>query len=344
MTKKLLLSTVALGAALFAAQGAVSADEATTTTASDANVQTLPKDVKVDKATEADKDSAKLLEEAKKADEARKAEEAKKAEAKAEEERVKRAIHDPSSPITIDDIYAYRGDSAYLPKPEKKPEVKDIAVIGFDGKALKLDGKEVTVKATEGRQTIEFKSDRSIYKLEVTVSNGKAMLVKAPQLVGKVTKVEDENKKPEETKPEVKDGWKKLENGKWQFIKEGKAVENSWIKDGNTWYFLDAAGEMQGAGWAKVNGVWYFFNNSGAMQTGWVNDNGTWYYLNNSGAMVTGWVNDNGTWYYLKSNGAMATGWYQVGEKWYYSYASGALAVNITIGGYAVNGNGEWVR
>lgn len=340
MHKKLLLSTAALGAVLFAAQGAVSADETATT--SEANVQTLPKDVKVDKATEADKDSAKLLEEAKKADEAKKAEEAKAEADRKEEERVKRAIHDTSSTITINDIYAYRGDSAYMPKPA--PEVKDIAVLGFDGKALKLDGKEVTVKATEGRQTVEFKSDRGIYKLEVTVANGKATLVKNPQLVGKVTKAEDENKKPEETKPEVKDGWKKLESGKWQFIKEGKAVENSWIKDGGTWYFLDAAGEMQGAGWANIQGVWYFFNGSGAMQTGWVNDNGTWYYLNGSGAMVTGWVNDNGTWYYLKSNGAMATGWYQVGEKWYYSYANGALAVNTTIGGYTVNASGEWVR
>ena len=61
MQKKLLLSTAALGAVLFAAQGVVSADE--TAKATEANVQTLPTDVKVDKATEADKDSAKLLEE-----------------------------------------------------------------------------------------------------------------------------------------------------------------------------------------------------------------------------------------------------------------------------------------
>ena len=40
----------------------------------------------------------------------------------------------------------------------------------------------------------------------------------------------------------------------------------------------------------------------------------------------------------------MATGWYQVGGNWYYSYASGALAVNTTVGGYTVNGNGEWVK
>ena len=59
--------------------------------------------------------------------------------------------------------------------------------------------------------------------------------------------------------------------------------------------------------------------------------------------MATGWVKDNGTWYYLKDNGAMATGWYKVADKWYYSYASGALAVNTTVDGYTVNGNGEWV-
>lgn len=44
------------------------------------------------------------------------------------------------------------------------------------------------------------------------------------------------------------------------------------------------------------------------------------------------------------SLGAMSTGWYQVGGKWYYSYASGVLAVNTTVGGYTVNGNGEWVK
>ena len=99
-------------------------------------------------------------------------------------------------------------------------------------------------------------------------------------------------------------------------------------------------------GWNKdAKGNWtYVVDSKGTKATGWINDQGTWYYLNAEGVMQTGWVKDNGTWYYLKSSGAMATGWYQVGGNWYYSYASGALAVNTTVGGYTVNGNGEWVK
>ena len=95
-------------------------------------------------------------------------------------------------------------------------------------------------------------------------------------------------------------------------------------------------------GWVKENTSWFYLKD-GVKATGWVKDNGTWYYLNAEGVMQTGWVKDNGTWYYLNGSGAMQTGWYQVGGKWYYSYTSGALAVNTTVDGYTVNGNGEWV-
>ena len=61
--------------------------------------------------------------------------------------------------------------------------------------------------------------------------------------------------------------------------------------------------------------------------------------------MATGWIKDNGTWYYLENSGAMkASQWFEVGGKWYYVNGSGALAVNTTVGGYTVNGNGEWVK
>ena len=59
--------------------------------------------------------------------------------------------------------------------------------------------------------------------------------------------------------------------------------------------------------------------------------------------MQTGWLKENGLWYYLDSSGAMKTGWYQVSGKWYYSYSSGALAVNTTVDGYRLNGDGERV-
>ena len=122
-------------------------------------------------------------------------------------------------------------------------------------------------------------------------------------------------------------------------------VKFGWNKDtkGNWTYVVDSKG-TKATGWINDQGTWYYLNAEGVMQTGWAKVNGTWYYLKSSGAMATGWVKDNGTWYYLKSSGAMATGWYQVGGNWYYSYASGALAVNTTVGGYTVNGNGEWVK
>ena len=121
------------------------------------------------------------------------------------------------------------------------------------------------------------------------------------------------------------------------------ATQAAWVQSGSSWWYKHADGSYTTNGWEKINGTWYYFDQAGWMATGWVKDNGTWYYLKDNGAMATGWVKDNGTWYYLKDNGAMATGWYKVADKWYYSYASGALAVNTTVDGYTVNGNGEWV-
>ena len=210
--------------------------------------------------------------------------------------------------LTIQDIKDYEAAQ----QSDKKPVVADryVKVYDQDDKELKLDGKGVEVKYERAdRTTVEVKTKRGTYKLTVQVKGGKAKLLATPQLVASA---------------EVqKDGWKKLENGSWQFLQKGEVVKAAWVKD---------------------NGTWYYLNAEGIMQTGWIKENGTWYYLNGSGAMQTGWIKDNGTWYYLKSSGAMATGWYQVGDKWYYSYASGALAVSTTTpDGYTVNANGEWV-
>ena len=47
----------------------------------------------------------------------------------------------------------------------------------------------------------------------------------------------------------------------------------------------------------------------------------------------------------------MAKGWIEINGKWYYLYErkegdnpEGSLAVNTTIGGYRVDGNGVWVQ
>ena len=159
-----------------------------------------------------------------------------------------------------------------------------------------------------------------------------------------------------------KTGWKQ-ENGVWYFYNTDGSMATGWLKDNGTWYYLNANGAMA-TGWLQNNGSWYYLNSNGAMATGWLKDNGTWYYLNANGAMATGWLKDNGTWYYLNVNGAMVTGWlkdgdtwyyleasgamkvsqwFKVSDKWYYVDGSGALAVNTTVNGYTVNGNGEWV-
>lgn len=142
-----------------------------------------------------------------------------------------------------------------------------------------------------------------------------------------------------------------------------------WIKDGDTWYFRYPDGSYQKNNWAKINDKWYLFDNSGKMLTGWQQRNNLWYYLNDQGAMLTGWILSNNKWYYLNpstttgvegamvtgwiaynnrwyctdASGAMLEGWHQVDGNWYYFYpGEGSKAVNTTISGFPVDGNGIW--
>ena len=120
-------------------------------------------------------------------------------------------------------------------------------------------------------------------------------------------------------------------------------VKDQWVQEEAGWKYY--ASNKAVSGWKQVDGKWFFFNAEGVMQKWWVKDGNTWYYLNGSGAMQTGWLQDGGKWYYLENSGAMkASQWFEVGGKWYYVDGSGALAVNTTVGGYTVNGNGEWVK
>ena len=120
-------------------------------------------------------------------------------------------------------------------------------------------------------------------------------------------------------------------------------VRTEWVQGENGWHYYD--NNKQVTGWKQIDGKWYFFNAEGVMQKWWVKDGNTWYYLNGSGAMETGWLQDGGKWYFLEASGAMkASQWFEVAGKWYYVDGSGALAVNTTVGGYTVNGNGEWVK
>ena len=125
----------------------------------------------------------------------------------------------------------------------------------------------------------------------------------------------------------------KVENGKATLLAtpqlvasaEKPVAQAAWVQSGSRWWYKHADGSYTTNGWEKINGTWYYFDQAGWMATGWVKDNGTWYYLENSGAMK-------------------ASQWFEVGGKWYYVNGSGALAVNTTVDGYTVNGNGEWVK
>ena len=163
------------------------------------------------------------------------------------------------------------------------------------------------------------------------------------------------------------ESWLNLKNNqgeKWYYQKQGQLVQNAWVKDKGTWYFMNDKGVMfnqtwlhQGSNWYAFkssgamiasdwlydNGSWYYLSNSGAMATGWVKDSGSWYYLSNSGAMATGWVKDSGSWYYLKDSGAMATGWVKDGGQWYYLDSNGKMLHNTyTPDGYYVDASGAW--
>ena len=168
----------------------------------------------------------------------------------------------------------------------------------------------------------------------------------------------------QELYPIVKaESWLKSKQN-WYYQKQGQLVQNAWIKDQGSWYFMDdkgvmfnqtwlhqggswyafkSSGAMISADWLYDNGSWYYLKDSGSMATGWLKDGGTWYYLKDSGSMATGWVKDNGSWYYLKDSGAMATGWIKDNGKWYYLASSGNMLSNTrTPDGYYVDASGVW--
>lgn len=119
--------------------------------------------------------------------------------------------------------------------------------------------------------------------------------------------------------------------------------KTGWVKDNLGWKY--EVNSKLVTGWVQDNGKWYFFGQDNLMKKWWVKDGNNWYYLNGSGEMQTGWLQDGGKWYFLEASGAMKSSqWFQVKDKWYYVDGSGALAVNTTVGGYTVNGNGEWVK
>lgn len=259
MKKVLLTSAVAL-----AAFGAVQAVSADTATFSEANVQTLPNaKPAADERTEPSAEVSKLFKEA------------AEAAAKRGEEASGKVNTTENGDLTIDDIKSHLA-SQQSQQSNKQRVVTDryVKVYDKEGNELKLDGKAVEIKYEKSaNSTVEVKTKRGTYKLTVRVQNGKATLLKTPQLVASA---------------------------------ETPAQKAEWIKSGSRWWYKHADGSYTTNGWEKINGTWYYFDQAGWMTTGWVKDNGTWYYLNDNGSMATGWYQVGGKWYYSYASGALA--------------------------------------
>jgi len=228
------------------------------------------------------------------------------------------------------DVYLYRGSNVV--KKVEKLKATTYNFYPYMTKAGTYSFKVRTVPYTESEQKYGKNSDWTesdeVYLPQEKVSDGSG---------------QDDN-----TVANGQVGWIKTGNVWYYRYPDGTYQKNNWAKINNKWYLFDANGGMV-TGWQQRNNVWYFINSDGTMTTGWVVSNNKWYYLNPSttsgveGAMSIGWINYNNKWYYTDSTGAMQEGWKQVDGNWYYFYpGEGSKAVNTTISGFPVDGNGIW--
>lgn len=108
------------------------------------------------------------------------------------------------------------------------------------------------------------------------------------------------------------DGWK-LENNKWKYYKEDKALK----------------------AWQQINNNWYFFNEDGSLKTGWYLDTyNNWYFLDSSktaseGVLLSGWQWIDGYCYYFEGTDKATFG---------------KMYANTVVKGYRVNAAGRWVN
>ncbi len=228
------------------------------------------------------------------------------------------------------DVYLYRGSSVI--KKVEKLKATSYNFYPYMTKAGTYSYKVRTVPYTESEQKYgknsEWTESDEIYVPQEKVSDGSGQDDSAVSN-GQV-------------------GWIKTGNIWYYRYPDGTYQKNNWAKINNKWYLFDSNGGMV-TGWQQRNNIWYFLNSDGAMTTGWIVSNNKWYYLNPSttsgveGGMITGWINYNNKWYYTDSTGVMQEGWRQVDGNWYYFYpGEGSKAVNTTISGFPVDGNGIW--
>ena len=107
-------------------------------------------------------------------------------------------------------------------------------------------------------------------------------------------------------------GWT-LENNKWKYYKEDKALK----------------------AWQRINNNWYLFNEDGSLKTGWYMDaSNNWYFLDssktsNEGVLLSGWQWIDGYCYYFEGTDKA-------------SY--GKMYANTAVEGYRVDTAGRWIN
>lgn len=63
-------------------------------------------------------------------------------------------------------------------------------------------------------------------------------------------------------------------------------MQTGWVKDGNTWYYLETSGEMAYSKW--INNTYYVKSNGNMAVSEWVDSNK--YYVDSNGKYVPGKV------------------------------------------------------
>ena len=107
------------------------------------------------------------------------------------------------------------------------------------------------------------------------------------------------------------EGWK-LENNKWKYYKEDKALK----------------------AWQRINNNWYLFNEDGSLKTGWYLDtSNNWYFLDssktaNEGVLLSGWQWIDGYCYYFEGTDKATFG---------------KMYANTVANGYIVDASGRWI-
>lgn len=132
-------------------------------------------------------------------------------------------------------------------------------------------------------------------------------------------------------------GWVITDGNKYYADTNGRILTNRWIQDMGKWYHLGSSGAVE-KGAITVDGKKFYTDESGAMQTGFQTVGGKWYYFGENGVMKTGWLQADGNWYYLdKTSGQMKTGWLdEDGKKYYLDTRTGTLQTGW------VRDGGDW--